>query len=136
MDEAVVRVVDELPSGERTDGLVLRVLGPRITVADLIRRRVEAEAVLHNAGHPHDATQQPQGWRALVDAAACIQTGQLLDGCLPIDAEHQVRVAHEAFRRNGFFVLVDDRQLGSLDDVLALAPDTTVSFLRVLPLVS
>lgn len=134
--EAVVRVVDETPSGERTDGLVLRVLGPEITVADLIRRRVEAEAVLHNAGRPvaHDT---PQAWRSLVDAEACTDiTDPGIDPCVPIDAEVQVRVAHEAFRRNGFFVLIDDQQAGSLDDVLALGTDTTVSFLRVLPLYS
>jgi len=43
--------------------------------------------------------------------------------------------ALEAFKRNAFFVLVDDRQVDDLEQVLTLRPDSRVSFVRLTPLV-
>jgi hypothetical protein len=40
-----------------------------------------------------------------------------------------------AFKRNGFVVLVDDRQVTDLDEVLEVSADTEVSFVRLVPLV-
>ena len=40
-----------------------------------------------------------------------------------------------AFNRNGFFVLVDDQQADSLDEVITLQPATQVTFVRLTPLV-
>jgi hypothetical protein len=53
----------------------------------------------------------------------------------PIDWEKQAAKAVEAFERNGFFSLVDDRQAESLDDTIQLTPTTTVSFVKLVPLV-
>ena len=41
----------------------------------------------------------------------------------------------QAFTRNGFFVLVGDRQVESLDEELELKVDTDVSFVKLVPLV-
>jgi|SRR5579862_4171119 len=50
------------------------------------------------------------------------------------DAEAQFVKAITAFRKNGFLVLVDDRQITDLDEILHLTPDTRVAFLRLVPL--
>jgi hypothetical protein len=50
------------------------------------------------------------------------------------DAEGQFAKAIKAFRRNGFLVLVDDRQITDLDETLHLTPDTRVAFVRLVPL--
>ena len=44
-------------------------------------------------------------------------------------------VAVEAFSRNGFVVLVDDRQVESLDAVLDVSRRTEITFLKLVPLV-
>ena len=54
---------------------------------------------------------------------------------IAIDAEAQVEVALAAFEANGFVLLVDDRQIESLDAPIALIPDTVVTFLKLTPLV-
>ncbi|MET4108354.1 hypothetical protein [Hymenobacter sp. UYP22] len=52
-----------------------------------------------------------------------------------IDAEQQVYHALEAFQQNGFFVLVNDRQVESLDEEVWLGSGATASFLKLTPLV-
>ena len=52
-----------------------------------------------------------------------------------LDWEEQARVAEAAFARNGFFVIVGDRQVEDLDEELDLAAETEVRFLRLTPLV-
>ena len=52
-----------------------------------------------------------------------------------VDWEAQFARACEAFERNGFFVLVDDRQVEALDDEIELKLDTVVSFVKLVPLV-
>ena len=43
--------------------------------------------------------------------------------------------ALEAFGRNGFFVLVGDKQAVSLDEEFEVKVDTEVSFVKLVPLV-
>lgn len=125
--ETLVHLVDETATGERHDALTLRVVGDSITVRELITRRVEAEVALHNAGGSapvHKSLVAPNRHQAGIRT----RTSQR------VDADEQVKIALEAFRRNGFFVLVDDCQVPSLDDPVPVARTGTVSFLRLLPL--
>ena len=43
--------------------------------------------------------------------------------------------ALEAFKKQTYFVLVNDRQVEDLEEKIALYPKTTVSFVRITPLV-
>ena len=52
-----------------------------------------------------------------------------------IDWEAQLEKALDAFQRNGFLLLVDDRQLTDLDEEVVLKPGSQVTFLRLVPLV-
>ena len=52
-----------------------------------------------------------------------------------IDWQEQFKRSLEAFGRNGFFVLVGDRQAESLDDEFTVKADTEVSFVKLVPLV-
>jgi hypothetical protein len=52
-----------------------------------------------------------------------------------VDWEAQYQLALEAFARNGFFILVNDHQVESLDETILLTPATQVSFIRLIPLV-
>lgn len=52
-----------------------------------------------------------------------------------IDVEKQVYVALDAFKKNGFFILVDDEQVEELDQKFLVDESTTVSFIKLTPLV-
>jgi hypothetical protein len=52
-----------------------------------------------------------------------------------IDPEKQFEMAIKAFYSNGFIVLLDDRQVDELEDEIEVRPDTTITFLKLVPLV-
>ena len=56
-------------------------------------------------------------------------------GGTPQDAPEQVVRALESFQRNGFVVLVGDRQIEDLDTVVDLRMGTEITFLKLVPLV-
>jgi hypothetical protein len=44
-------------------------------------------------------------------------------------------LAKRAFYTNGFILLVDDRQVDELEEEIEIRPHTTVTFLKLVPLV-
>ncbi|MBB5111967.1 hypothetical protein AB0K27_06680 [Micromonospora echinospora] len=51
------------------------------------------------------------------------------------DPEERTRMTLDAFGRNGFVVLVDDRQVTELDEKVRLHAGARVTFLKLVPLV-
>lgn len=102
----------------------------RTTVRDLIQARVRYEVHDYNA-------RMPEHFRGLVQPTAAERTlnGFRLRKGRRIDPEEQCEKAIEAFGRNGFILLVDDRQVDELDRTIEIQPDTTVTFLKLVPLV-
>lgn len=127
---ATVTFVDETTSGERRDSFGLEIAEERLTLGELIRRRVFQEvAEYHAAG--------PEVFRGLVQPTA---TEQALNGDRSrtprrVDPERQYALARKAFGRNGFLVLVGDRQIEDLDEEIDLPMGTEVVFLKLVPLV-
>lgn len=110
---ANIRFFDESTSGERVPAGVVAFAGERITARQLIRRRVEAEVAREHEG----LVRRAEG-----------RTGAA-------DVEAQVQIALRAFERNGFFMLVADRQVETLDEWIDLEEAAEVCFLRLVPLV-
>ena len=52
-----------------------------------------------------------------------------------IDWREQYKKAVEAFERNGFIILVDELQAESLDQIIQIEAKTSVTFLKLVPLV-
>jgi hypothetical protein len=52
-----------------------------------------------------------------------------------IDWEQQADRALDAFGRNGFFILIDARQVTDLEEVLELTAESDIRFLRLVQLV-
>ena len=101
----------------------------RTTLRDLILTRVRDEVARYNAG-PTDV------FHGLVmpDDARTLDRGYLMPRRRSIDWTRQADAAIEAFGRNGFFVLVDDRQVADLDEDLKLHADSDIRFVRLVPL--
>jgi len=129
-----VTIFDETVSGERTPTLRLDLLSSTITLRELIRRRVYEEVQEYHAAPPSAM------FRGLVTPTA---VEAALNGPKPphpavkrrMDWEAQYERALQAFARNGFFVLVGDRQVEDLDEELELKVDTEVSFVKLVALV-
>jgi hypothetical protein len=121
---------DETTSGQKTNTFTLDCLTERMTVRELIRARIYQEVQDYNQ-------KQPEYFRGLVEPtnAERILNGYKLKAKRAIDWEDQYRRATEAFERNGFFVLVGDKQAETLDQEFEVKVDAEVSFVRLMPLV-
>lgn len=127
---AALRIYDEIPGTERRARVTLRLASERITAREVIRQRVEAEVAAFNA-------TKDDVFRGLIQPS---ESERLLNGFKlrkrrPLDVEQQVAVALEAFEKNGFLLLFDDRQVEDLDEVVTVTPESSATFLRLVPLV-
>ena len=127
MGGITLTVRDETTSGEVLHALELQLAEERLTVRDLIATRVRQEVAEHNA------KRMLGGFRGLVQPAE--EERKLNRGPKRIDAEQQVAVALRAFERGSVLLLVDDRQVEALDEEITLTPSSSVSFLKLVPLV-
>jgi hypothetical protein len=102
----------------------------RITVRELIRARVYREVRDYNL-------DQPEFFRGLVQPSDAERSlnGFKMRKRRMIDPEKQFELAKRAFYSNGFILLVDDRQVDELDEEVEIRPHTTVTFLKLVPLV-
>ena len=123
-------VRDESTSGKTLNEFVLDLLTERITVRELIRSRVYQEVQDFNV-------KQSREFRGLVqpEEAEKSLNGWKLKKPRKLDWHKQFDRAVEAFVANQILILVNDRQAESLDEEIVVAPDTTVTFLRLMPLV-
>jgi hypothetical protein len=116
--------------GDEDRGFTLDVPQQRITVRQLIRARVYREVRDYNLDQPeyfHGLVQPSDAERSL--------NGFKMRMRRSIDPERQFELAKKAFYSNGFILLVDDRQVDELEEEIEIRPDTTVTFLKLVPLV-
>ncbi|MEK6642984.1 MAG: hypothetical protein AABZ08_03680 [Planctomycetota bacterium] len=123
---------DATSSGQTLNELSLDFLTERVTVRELIRSRVYQEVKDFNVNRAQDRL-----FRGLVKPTDCERE---LNDTRPkarrdIDWNKQYEVAIDAFRRNGFLILIDDHQSTDLDEEVDLTSKTRVSFLKLVPLV-
>ena len=125
-----VTIRDETLGGESSPTWDLNVASERITVRELIRSRVYQEVqdynqqcghVFHGLVQPEEAEKTLNGWR--------LKKPRLLDW------KKQFERAVEAFEANRILILVNDRQAESLDEEFVIESQTSVTFLRLTPLV-
>ncbi|WNV90540.1 hypothetical protein [Umezawaea sp. Da 62-37] len=127
---ARVTVVDETTSGRTAEQWTLDVVEERLPLREVVRRRVFQEVAEFNA-------REGGVFRGLVrptDAEVGLNGFRVRDR-QRIDPEAQAAAALEAFGRNGFVVLVGDRQVTGLDEVVELPLGTEVTFLKLVALV-
>ena len=116
--------------GKTEHTFTVHVSGEKISIRELIRQRVYQEVEEFNS-------RQPAVFRMLVQPN---ETERTLNGFKfhkprLVDPETHFEKAIEAFLGNGFIILVDDRQVESLETEIGLYPETSVTFLKLVPLV-
>ena len=121
---------DETTSVQKTNNFTLDCLTERLTVRELIRARIYQEVQDYNQ-------KAPEYFCGLVEPTQAERTlnGYKLKAKRQIDWQEQFQRACEAFERNGFFVLVGDKQATTLDEQFEVKVDAEVSFVKLVPLV-
>jgi hypothetical protein len=123
-------IQDETATGAVLHRLALELAQETITVRELIEQRVRQEVEAYNQRNddvfpgliqPTDSERVLNGYRLKKNHR--------------IDAEKQLYRALEAFQQNGFFILVNDRQVETLDEPIWLGAGATASFVKLTPLV-
>ena len=123
-----VTVRDEsLPRTEIVEAL-LKLTSFRLTAQELISERVQAECderLLSDAGVFSRLVQPGPEEAALNGTKRSVFA----------NPERQITIALTAFQNNGFVLLVDDRQVETLDEEIELNASSVVTFLKLTPLV-
>ena len=126
---------DETATGSVYHEVPLEFPSERISVRDLIRERVYQEVQDFNR------KSNEQIFRGLVqptDAERVLNGNQQeyrLKQHRQIEWKPQSEKALQAYERNGFLILVDDKQTENLDQVFEIGHDTQISFVKLTPLV-
>jgi hypothetical protein len=133
----LVTVCDETFSGGKTNIKTINLTdggthtaGNRITAKDILKERLQQEVEMFNAQQdacfqglvqPEDSTRSNKGFQMKVKRI--------------INWEEQYKKAIAAFDKNGFVMLVNDKQVVTLDEELEISEGMEVSFMRLTPLV-
>ena len=108
----------------------LRLASERITLRELIERRIEEEVAAINAGRSDvRPLVMPTRQEARLNGAKSVEAAQ------PVDPRKQLEAAITAFARTRIVVIVDGRQATDLDQQIVVTPQTEVRFIKLVPLV-
>lgn len=121
----------ESPLGAGGPALELPDLPDRITACELIRVHVREETARYNL----DRALPFQGLVTPTEAERRLNTGSGRRERLTVDWEEQAELAERAFDKQGFVLLVGDRQVESLDEDVDLTGEPEIVFVKLIPLV-
>jgi hypothetical protein len=124
-----LRIVDQTLGVHPPSVRELRLASERITLRELLKRRIDEEVAELNAGRdeikplvtPTEQERQLNGDKGPAGRS--------------VDPARQLAAAVEAFERRRIIIIVDGRQLSDIDQPITVTPDTEVRFLKLVPLV-
>lgn len=136
MIAATITIQDQNLAGKVLHELFLKFRTNHISAAELITERVRQEVAAYN-DRAADALLRHSLVIPTDRGDIVIQESRGKKGAnpQPVDAEKQIAVALKAFEQNAFFILADNRQLETLDDMVYLHDGLIVNFIKLTPLV-
>jgi glutaredoxin 2 len=126
----ILTITDETAGGKVLKELKISLTNELTTVKEIIKARVYAEVETYNNKMPEYFTGLVQPREAEVTL-----NGFKLKEKRQVDPEKQFLTALDAFQKNGYFLLIDNIQAESLDQMVVINKNTTVSFVKLTPLV-
>lgn len=125
-----ILISDELLNGQISNQFNIDIDREELTAEQLIEKRVTIEVENYNK----NISEYFNGLVEPLDAEKTLN-GYKLKKRQMIDVEKQIYVALAAFQKNGFFILVDDVQIETLDQKISLNPSSKISFVKLTPLI-
>jgi hypothetical protein len=121
-------VRDETTSGESRSAGIFQFDTATLTLREIIRLRVQQEVARFNQAdyEVFQGLVQPEESERVLNG---VRTRPLLDW------QAQFAKAITAFKGNGFLVLLDDRQIMDLDEMVRLTAESKLTFIKLVPLV-
>ena len=125
-----IKLLDKTTDGKLYRETELRLVSNRSTLREILAQRIRQEVDKHNGSdrklfsglvQPSDTEEKLNGFK--------------LRKPREVSYEKQLELAIEAFGNNGFFVLLDDRQIEDLDTPVTLREDSRLSFVKLVPLI-
>jgi len=126
MQLTVTTVVFGLPTGQRISHVRLALPVARVAVRELIAHKVRQEVeecLNHQRSELSGEYLSPE---ELLGAVSIAMPGTVGD---------EIIRAQQAFAARAYMIVVDNRRVWGLEDVLTLGPTTQVEFIKILPLV-
>lgn len=125
-----VSIQDTIGSGKVQKTIDVSFQTEVVTVKEIIEARVWKEVDDYNNSFP-------EYFNGLVQPTNAEKTlnGYRLKERKPIDAEKQVYIALDAFTKNVYFILVNNKQVESLDQPVRLSSTSAIRFVKLTPLV-
>jgi hypothetical protein len=130
MSTHTIRIKEETSGGNIVSEMKVKLAAEVVSIKDIIEAKVNAQV--------ETQYQQLDGiYNGLVEPA---DTEKMLNvysqrPAAKISTEKQVNAALDAFRQNNFFMLIDNIQAESLDQMVVINDKTEVSFLKLTSLV-
>jgi hypothetical protein len=115
-----------LPTGQRLSHVRLALPAARLAVRELIAHKVRQEV-------EECLTQQRPGL-----SGEYLSPEELLgavSSAMPGPVGDEIMRAQQAFAARAYMIVVDNRRVWDLEDMLTLDPTTQVEFIKILPLV-
>jgi len=130
METVVLTIRDTTNTGQVIHEVEVPLKSNRVTVKDIIEARVVTEVNNYNR-------KLPEYFMGLVQPTHAERTlnGYKMKERKKVDAEKQVYIALDVFMKNGYFILIDNFQAESLDQMIEVTNKTQISFLKLTPLV-
>lgn len=130
LTDNLLRIRDVSAMGQMMHEFFLPMPEAEISVRQLIEVRVRAEVHDYMQGRKHSGYDLFD-----VDEVEKILNRHGVGQPPQLNVEKQVSRALSGFKANRFFVIVNDRQVTSLDQTVAISDASEVSFMQLLPLV-
>jgi hypothetical protein len=130
MTTHTIRIKEETSGGNIVNEMKVKLASEVVSIKDIIEAKVNAQVEAQY--------QQLAGiYNGLVEP---VETEKMLNvfterPAEKINTEKQVNAALDAFRQNSFFMLIDNIQAESLDQMVVINDKTEVSFLKLTSLV-
>ena len=138
----LLTIKDENLQGVVLSELIVKLSGDQLSVRELIASRVRAEIDRYHEQVADKLGRDGDKFASLrttlvkpSDLEARLNDYDNKKSFKPIDADEQIATALKAFESNGFFILVDDEQVERLEEQVLLRDSTTVSFIKLIPLI-
>ncbi|WP_424001147.1 hypothetical protein [Maribacter sp. IgM3_T14_3] len=127
----VLTIKDATFTGDILNQIEIAVKNERTTVKELISARVESEVNTYNKNLPEyfKGLIQPK------EAEKTLNGFKLKNRGKHIDIEKQVLVALDAFQKNGYFILIDNKQAEDLEQEVLVSTTTEIAFVKLTQLV-
>jgi len=122
----VTTIIFGLPTGQRLSHVRLVLPAAHLTVRELIAHKVRQEVeecLTHQRSGLSGEYLLPE---ELLGTAASATPGTVVDETIR---------AQQAFTARAYMLVVDNRRVWNLQDLLTLGPTTQVEFIKILPLV-